>query len=233
MRLTVRDVSELLGVAEPIVIKWIKNRALPARQIDGRYLFHRAELLEWATANRIKVSLELFDKQQDEGDDFPGLVRAIEAGGIHYDLADTNKERALRAVVDVLPLPEEVDRELVLRLFLAREASATTAIGDGIALPHVRNPIVVDVDEPMITLCFLKEPVDFAALDGKRVHVMFILICPTPRSHLRLLSRLSFALHDDAFKRVVVEHGSKDNIMIELRRVEDSFAATEVGKGAR
>lgn len=225
--------SELLGVAEPIVIKWIKNRALPARRVDGRYLFHHAELLEWANANRIKVSHELFDKLQVEGDDFPSLVRAIEAGGIHDNLADTNKERALRAVVDVLPLPEDVDRELVLRLFLAREASATTAIGDGIALPHVRNPIVVDIDEPMITLCFLREPVDFAALDGKPVHVMFILICPTPRSHLRLLSRLSFALHDEGFKKVVVEHGPKNDIMMELRRVEESFAATEVGKGAR
>ena len=66
--------------------------------------------------------------------------------GSSIGVKNTDKERALAALVEVLPLPEEVDRELLLRLFLAREASASTAIGDGIAIPHVRNPIVLHVD---------------------------------------------------------------------------------------
>ncbi len=47
-----------------------------------------------------------------------------------------------------LPLPEAIDRDLLLRLFLAREALASTAVGDGIALSHVRNPIVLHVSRP-------------------------------------------------------------------------------------
>ena len=42
--------------------------------------------------------------------------------------------------MQILPLPDDVDRELLLHLFLAREASASTAIGDGIAIPHVPTP---------------------------------------------------------------------------------------------
>src|SRR5438128_2157857 len=82
---------------------------------------------------------------------------------------DTNKDLALRALVQVLPLPESIDRELLLALFRAREASASTAVGDGIAIPHVRNPIVLHVARPVITLAFLSHPVDFGALDGKPV----------------------------------------------------------------
>ena len=120
----------------------------------------------------------------------------------------------------MLPLPEGIDRELVLRLFLAREASASTAIGDGIAIPHVRNPIVLHVSRPTVTLAFLEQPVDFGALDGKPVHVLFSIISPTNRSHLQLLSRLSFALHDEKFRKAVNRPAPREEIMQELRRVE-------------
>jgi PTS system nitrogen regulatory IIA component len=194
--------------------------------VGGQYRFNRAELLEWATANQIKVSLELFDHLDAENEPVPNLALALEAGGIYYQLADTRKERALRALVGVLPLPDNADRELILRLFLAREASATTAIGDGIALPHVRNPIVVQVDRPLVTLCFLERPVDFGALDGKPVQILFSLVCPTMRSHLQMLSRLSFALHDPRFKEVVLRVGTREEILEEARRTEAALAAT-------
>ena len=127
-------------------------------------------------------------------------------------------------MVEVLPLPEGTDRELILRLFLAREASASTAIGDGIALPHVRNPIVLHVVRPMVTLCFLEHPVDYGALDGKPVHVLFSLICPTVRSHMQTLSRLSYALQDQKFKDVLMRHGQRHEILGEARRVTAALA---------
>src|SRR5205807_10493149 len=116
-------------------------------------------LLQWATDNQMKVSVAMYDHLETEDEPAPNLVEALEAGGIFYQLPDTNKERALRALVQVLPLPAGVDRELLLRLFLAREASATTAIGGGIALPHVRNPIVLNVTRSLVTLAFLERPV--------------------------------------------------------------------------
>jgi PTS system nitrogen regulatory IIA component len=206
------------------VTRWVKQRGLPAFHVAGQYRFHRAELLEWATSNGIKVSLELFDHLKDDDEPLPGLGEALAAGGIFYDLQDTSKDRALRALVQVLPVPEGTDRELLLRLILAREASASTAIGDGIAIPHVRNPIVLQVDRPMITLCFLGKAVDFGAIDGKPVQILFSLICPTTRTHLQMLSRLSHALHDAQFKDVVTRHGSREEILREAGRVDAAQA---------
>jgi nitrogen PTS system EIIA component len=231
MQLTVRDVSKFLNVSESTVTRWIKQRGLPSQYVGDQYRFHRVDLLEWATANRIKVSVEVFDHLDAEDEASPSLVKALEVGGIFYGLRDSNKDGALRALVQVLPLPDVVDRELLLRLFLAREASSTTAVGDGIALPHVRNPIVLHVEHPMVTLGFLERPVDFGSLDGKPVQVLFSLICPTIRSHLRMLSRLSFALHDEKFKAVVIRRGRCEEIMQEARRVEAALAAPAVEMG--
>jgi len=220
MQLTVRDVTKYLNVTESTVTRWIKQRGLPAQRVGGQYRFHRAELLEWAMAQRLPVAAELFDHPENDAEPVPTIAEALETGGIYYDLPDTSRERALRALVEKLPLPEGIDRELLLHLLLSREAAASTAVGDGIAIPHVRNPIVLHVPRPMITLCFLEKPVDFGALDRQPVHVLFSLISPTTRAHLQLLSRLSFGLHDARFKDVVVRHGPREDILREARRIE-------------
>jgi PTS system nitrogen regulatory IIA component len=220
MQLGVRDLTRLLNTGESTVTRWIKQRGLPARMVAGQYRVNRAELLEWATANGVKVSLDLFDNLEADADMVPSLAQALEAGGIHYRLEDTTKDRALRALVQVLPLPDGIDRELLLRLFLAREASASTAIGNGIAIPHVRNPIVLQVSRPAVTLAFLSRPVDFGALDGKPVHVLFSIVSPTNRAHLQLISRLSFALHDAALREAVVREAPREEIVREFCRVE-------------
>jgi PTS system nitrogen regulatory IIA component len=221
-----RDVSKLLNVTEPTISRWIKQRGLPAQYVGGQYRFNRVELLEWATSNQVKLSAEVFDHLDTDDEPSPTLTDALEAGGIFNQLKGATKEEVLRSLVKVLPLPEGIDRELILQLILAREAAATTAIGNGIALPHVRNPIVLHVKRPMVTLCFLERPVDFAALDRKPVHVLFSLICPTVRSHLQIISRVSFALHDERFKSVVMRAGHSEQILEEARRIDSALASS-------
>ena len=235
MQLSIRDLTRLLNATESTVSRWIKQRGLPAQSVAGQYRVNRAELLEWATANRVRVSLDMFDHLEADAESVPCLAEALEAGGIHYDLQDTDKDQALRALVEVLPLPEGMDRELLLRLFLAREASASTAIGDGIAIPHVRNPIVLHVSQPTLTLAFLSQPIDFGALDGKPVHVLLSIVSPTNRTHLQLLSRLSFALHDGRLRETVIRQAPREEILAEVRRVEASMSApaAEVEKSAK
>ena len=93
-------------------------------------------------------------------------------------------------------------------------------IGDGIAIPHVRNPIVLAVHQPTICLCFLEHPVEFGALDGQPVNTLFTLISPTVRAHLHLLSRLGFVLQNPAFKEALKKQLLRDKVLEELARAE-------------
>ena len=231
MQLTLQDLSKFLDVPEQTVTRWINQRGLPTQHVGGQYRFNRTEVLEWAAANQIKVSLELVDRRQTEDEPIPTLAEALEAGGIFYKLPGTSKEATLRSLVDVLPLPEGTEREMLFRLFLAREASTSTAIGRGIALPHARNPVILHVEHPMVTLCFLEQPVEFGASDGKPVEVLFSLVCPTMRSHLQVLSRISFALHDAQFKEAIMRQLPRDEILREARRVEGALSAPPVVAG--
>jgi PTS system nitrogen regulatory IIA component len=120
---------------------------------------------------------------------------------------------------------------MLFRLFLAREAATSTAIGRGIALPHARNPVILRVPRPLVTLCFLEQPVEFGAADGQPVEVLFSLIAPTMRSHLQIVSRISLALQDAQFKGAIMRQSPPAEILREVRRVEGALSSPQVLSG--
>ena len=229
MQLGVRDVARILNVSEKSIYRWIQQGQLPAYKVNEQYRFNRAELLEWANAQKINVSTEMFAETEAATELMPDFADSIEAGGIFYRLEGATKETALRSVVGVMKLPPDMDRELLLRVLLAREAMASTGIGDGIAIPHVRNPIVLSVNHPAICLCFLEKPIEFDAIDNQPVHTLFTLVSPTVRIHLYLLSRLAHALRDPKFKEIVARQGSREELLAAARESEVRGQKTEVG----
>ena len=220
MQLRVRDVARILKTSEKTVYQWVKTGGLTAQRVNGQLLFNRTELLEWATSRNHSVSAELFSESDPDAAPLAGLAEALETGGIAHDVGGSDKESVLRVVVERMQLPAEVDRNLLFSVLLAREALGSTAVGDGIAIPHVRNPIVLHVSQPTITLCFLKTPIDFGALDHKPVHALFSMVSPSIRVHLHLLSRLGFALKDPAIKPLIERQAGRDNILAAVRKLE-------------
>lgn len=219
MKLTVRDVSELLDVSEKTVYRWINERKLPGYRMSGQYRFSRAEVLAWATANKINFSPAALDEVENPSEILPTLPEALQAGGIFYRIEGDDVASALRNVVEVVRLPDEVDRALLLQVLLARENLASTAVGDGIAIPHPRTPLVLHVEKPLVCLCFLENAIDFKALDRQPVRAVFTVVSPTVRSHLHLLSRLAFALRDAEFKGLVQAQAGREELLKCVRRV--------------
>jgi mannitol/fructose-specific phosphotransferase system IIA component (Ntr-type) len=142
--------------------------------------------------NKVNMSPSAFLEPETGALPATRLADALQAGGIFYHLPGLSKEEALRAVVDIIPLPADVERGFVFHMLLAREQLASTGVGDGIAIPHPRSPILLHVHAPLLSLCFLESAVDFGALDGKPVFALITIITANARLHLHLLSRLSF-----------------------------------------
>jgi nitrogen PTS system EIIA component len=220
MQLNVREVSKLLKVSERKVYDWIKRGILQADRVNDQFRLHRSDLLERTSSREINIPAEIFADSTSVGASAPRLVEALIGGGIFYGLRGDDKATVMRAIVNSLALPSNSDRESIAQLLLAREALGSTAIGEGIAIPHVRRPILLNASSPAISLCFLEKSVDFGAFDGKPVFAIFLQISPTARMHLHLLSRLSFALHDPQLKAALVRRAAPDEILAEFDRVE-------------
>jgi PTS system nitrogen regulatory IIA component len=225
MKLTIRQAAEALAVSEQTILRWVRDEALPAARVNEQLRFNRGDVLEWATARGKTVASDIFPDTGEDESTIGSFAAALEYGGIHVDVGGTDVASVLRAVVDVMHLPQDADREAIYEVMLAREALGSTGIGDGIAIPHVRRPLVLNTAKASIALCFLAHPSAFGAFDGQPITTVFSFVTPTSRVHLKLLARLSAALHDDGFRQALRDRASADHILAEARRAEDGFAA--------
>lgn len=221
MHLKVHDAAELLGVSTKTIHRWIEDKKIPFHHFGGQYLFERAELFEFAIQERLQPLPRLL--QEMEAQDPATAGECLENGGIYYRVGGGTKHDVLENALKMINGLERAAMAPLLELFLAREQLASTGIGDGIAIPHTRTPLVGYVDRPLLSLAFLETPIDYDALDGKPVHALFLLVSPTIRAHLLILARLSFALKDPPFRQAVLRRERRQEILDSLRAVESQI----------
>ena len=230
MQLTIREAAGYLGVNDATVRRWITDRDLPAHHVNERMYLNAVELWEWAVEHGVHVSRRLLEHARRAPDPVPPISELLRAGGILRDVDAADKLGVLRAFVARLPLPPEQNRDALLSVLEAREAMGSTGIGDGIAIPHVRNPIVLHVGQPFVTLGLLTHAVDFEALDGKPVHALFMVVTPTVPVHLRVLAQLGFLFRDDMLRGMLRDRAPDEAILgrielLEMTQTSGTFKA--------
>jgi PTS system nitrogen regulatory IIA component len=217
MNLTQNEAAQLLQVSERTIDRWIQQLGLPHEAAADGPRFERSELIEWANAHSLRLAM---DVPGESDGPLPSLGETLERGGIHFDLEGNDVESALEHVSQRLPLPELVHRDFFHQVLLAREDLGSTGIGDGVAVPHVRSPLVMHIDEPMVGLFFLPKAIDWGSLDGAPVSVLFTLVSPGVRSHLHLLSRIGFSLRDAEFKALLERQAPAAEIMARVQELD-------------
>jgi PTS system nitrogen regulatory IIA component len=222
MQLTIRQAASYFGVDEATVRHWIGARGLPVHRLNERQHLNAIEVWEWAVEQGIPVSRTLLDQARRTPERVPPLSQLLETGRIHRDVEGDSKNAVLASLVERLPLPAEVDREHLLAVLESREAMGSTGIGNGIAIPHVRNPILLHVSQPMVALFLLRRPVDFDSIDGQPVHAIFLVISPSVPSHLRILAELGFALRDPALRELLQARAPDDRLMDRIRELGEA-----------
>lgn len=221
MNLSVKDAAQLLLVSEKTVYRWVKQGLVPVYKVNESYRFKRAELLDWATSRRLGVAPEAFSEPESTGEPLPTLSEALEHGGVFYRIEGKSRNEVLADAVEHLRLPDEFDRHYLTQVLIARERLTSTALGEGIAIPHPRSPGLMNLTRATVTLCFLEQPVDFKALDGQPVGVLLLILAPYLRAHLHLLSRLGFVLQDAEFRQALREVESRERIFAALKAAEE------------
>lgn len=212
MKLTVQEAAKVLAAVDEQVYDWIEEGSLPAQQIRGQYRINRTELLEWATAHGFSVQPSAFDRPED-AEAATTLSDALRAGGIYHDVAGKDLETVLGNVVAHLPVDDDLDRDMLLQILLARDKLGLAAIGDGIAIPHVRTPLVLASGDSVAVLAFLVDSLPIPTPDGKLVDTLFLLICPNVHAHLAMLAKLAFCLRAAPFRDAVRRRASAEELL--------------------
>ena len=117
----------------------------------------------------------------------------------HSKLSGVSKKRVLTIISELLAEDKpSLNSDVVFHALMAREQLGSTGLGNGIAIPHCRAPRCPGIVGMLITL---DQPIDFDAIDGKPVDILFVLIVPEEETdeHVRTLASLAELLNDEDF----------------------------------
>lgn len=121
------------------------------------------------------------------------------------ELRGATKDAVLRELAEHLAAAEpEIEVEALVKILWERERLGSTALGDGIAIPHGKLPAMQNV---LAAFGRHRDGVDFDSLDGRPSHIFFVLIAPehSVGQHLKALARVSRLLKDDRVRQQLVE----------------------------
>ena len=144
----------------------------------------------------------------------------------------TGKEDVLNQMVSLMVKSGKItDEETYRKGVFAREEESTTGIGEGIAIPHCKSAAV---KKPGLSAMVLKDGVDFDALDGEKVHLIFLIAAPDTEDnvHLDVLSRLSVLLMDENFTSGLRNAKTVEEFLSVIDRAEAEKDAEEEKKNS-
>ncbi|MBS9402054.1 PTS IIA-like nitrogen regulatory protein PtsN [Halomonas sp. TRM85114] len=118
-----------------------------------------------------------------------------------------------------------LDSQEVFSRLIGRERLGSTGIGNGVAIPHARNP---HCKSPIAGFLKLNEPVDFDAIDGEPVDLVFVLLVPEEADddHLALLAQVAGVMNDgetrSQLRKTTSQHELYEHLIDAIRRQADA-----------
>lgn len=146
----------------------------------------------------------------------------LSSKAVSADLKSTTKADVIAELVDLLISAGSVEkkhRKKVLEILMAREALGSTAIGQGIAIPHGKY---ASIKKLVGCLGVSKQGINFDSLDGEPAYIFFLLVAPVDSAgpHLKALARISRLLKDK-YIREILKTAKDDKSILTIVQQED------------
>ena len=141
---------------------------------------------------------------------------------VQLKLEGVDKPGVLRDLVKLVPeiRSEPAHQESFIVALLEREKMHTTAVGDGIAFPHARNPLSGVLKRPLLVFGRHSKGVVFGALDNKPVQMLFLLASPNLTDHLTMLARLSRVMRDQQLRAGLMSTARPEDVIKMIAEAE-------------
>lgn len=149
------------------------------------------------------------------------ITDLLNVESIKLNATPNNKQEAIDELIDLQVKGGKIaDREAYKEGILAREAVSTTAVGEGIAIPHAKSDAV---NAPSLAAITVPNGVDYEAMDDEPSTLLFMIAAPSGKDvHLEVLSRLMTMLMDEDFKNKLLSAKDKNEF---LKIIDDTETA--------
>src|SRR2546430_8603658 len=151
------------------------------------------------------------------------LIDILKPENIKVPLESTNKNGAIAELVNLLAKSGDVtDPKKVLDAVLEREATRTTGIGNGLAIPHGKCNGTKDL---VMAIGKAATPIDFQAIDGRPVTIIWMLASPPDKTgpHIHALARISRLMTIDKFRQALATAKSAQEVYDAIVQQENAL----------
>ncbi|MBN2724831.1 MAG: PTS sugar transporter subunit IIA [Deltaproteobacteria bacterium] len=212
--LTVSEIAEYLKVSERTIQRMIKAGDLPSAKISGQLRFVKAIIDDWILAKMTTVKKSNLVDVIDTAKKVHSLVELIPVNHIVLNLKSGSVGDILRQLVSVLEQTGEIkNSEDFIRTLIQREEMMSTAVENGIALPHPRTPEKTGIDKNLVVIGICPEGTDFNSLNGAKSYIFALLAACDTTSHLRLMAKISYFLRTEGTVEAMKAASSENEIL--------------------
>ncbi|HNQ21554.1 MAG TPA: PTS sugar transporter subunit IIA [Phycisphaerae bacterium] len=205
--MSLEDFARHVGMDARDVQRLADRGKLPAQKVGGQWRFNRARVTEWlqqempSLAEDRLIAIERSMGCGLEGapaDDCTFVTDLLGMEGIELALPANTKASLLRELVKLAQRTGLLYDPLGLQFALEeREGMCSTALPNGVAIPHPRQPMPYVSAEPLIAMARVSRGIGFGSPDRGLTYLFFLICCHDDRHHLRVLARLMRILDGD------------------------------------
>jgi PTS system nitrogen regulatory IIA component len=229
--MTLEDFAKHVGMDARDVRRLADRGKLPAQKVAGVWRFNRARVTEWLQQEMPSLDHDrLIEIEQAMGvrrsmGDNMAVTSLLGLEGIDVMFAANTKASVLRELVNLAERTGLLyDPKGLLEALQERESLCSTALPNGVALPHPRQPMPYVSAEPLICVARPTRGIGFGSADGKLTRLFFLLCCHDDRHHLRVLARL-VRLLDEQVVSGIMEAETRGDVLHLLIEQERKLAA--------
>ncbi|MDT8391763.1 MAG: PTS sugar transporter subunit IIA [Lentisphaeria bacterium] len=227
MILTLKELATYLRVNERTILRMQKAGQIQGIKVGGQWRFNGSQIdslffpghppTDPATA----VPLNEFMSK----DISVPISRLLREDRILLDLKGATGAEVIDEMVDVINRQSLcLDANILRRAIHARESLLSTGIGDGVAIPHPRDPVTDLREATTMIIGRSTKGVEFGAADGQPVHLFFLTASQTIQSHLNILGRLAtLCLDQEALANLKQASSAEEFIRHVLKSERDHF----------
>ena len=218
MDLNTKDISHLLILPEKEVQQLVKRKEIPYQLLFDKVVFNKQQIIEWALGRNMPINVSGHKKFSEYH--LETVSTLLNKESFHYNCG-LDESSYIEQIISQTSFEKNVDRDIIIQLLKSRELMMSTAIGNGISLPHPRVPLMVGKNKPLINFFFPVNPLDLKSIDGKPVHTIILLISQTIKQHLSLIAHLSFLLSKEAFRFALENRLGYTEIIDIIKKIEE------------
>jgi PTS system nitrogen regulatory IIA component len=205
--LTIQEVARMLGADVRRVERMAQRGEIPCQKVGGQFRFNRAEITEWlqrtvggmSDEHLAQVDAGMTQQRRTPQDEMI-ISPLLRLEAVTTNLGSRTKDSTLRELVALAEKTGLVlnSQELV-EAVLHREELHSTAMENGIAIPHPRRPLPYAIAAPILAVARTTQGIVFGAPDGCLTDLFFLTASEDDRHHLHILARLCRMLYDEDF----------------------------------